>query len=72
MWADFKAWLAKQGGFSHVVGSLFIAAPIAYAAVPAFHQLVIDVWAITPPLAREAGFSIVGLYAWYQNTHKGV
>ena len=33
--------------------------------------IVIDVWAKTPPFARETGLAIIGLVAWYQNTHKG-
>jgi hypothetical protein len=72
MWKSIKAWLAAQGGFSHVVAGIWTGAIVAYAAVPPFHQFVIDVWAKTPPFARETGLAIIGLVAWYQNTHKVV
>jgi hypothetical protein len=72
MWKSVTTWFAKQGGFSHVVAGLWSGAILAYATVSPFHQFVIDVWAKTPPVAREAGLAIIGLVAWYQNTHKGV
>ena len=65
MWSDIKAWFKAQGGFSHVVAATYASAIAAYGLVPAFHQLVIDVWAKTPPGVRE-----VGLAAWYTSTHK--
>ena len=70
MWRSISNWFAAQGGFSHVVASVWLAAVGAYAAVPPFHQFIIDVWAKTPPDAREAGLAVIGLLAWYQNTHK--
>lgn len=70
MWKSITAWFAKQGGFAHVVAGLWSGAILAYAAVPPFHQFVIDVWAKTPPFAREGGLAITGLVAWYSSTHK--
>ncbi|HUD11744.1 MAG TPA: hypothetical protein VMS08_05005 [Candidatus Saccharimonadia bacterium] len=70
MWDSIKSWFANQGGFSHVVAGIWSSAFIAYAVVPPFHQFVIDVWAKTPPFAREGGVALIGLVAWYQNTHK--
>lgn len=71
MWEDFKVWLKSKGGLAHVVAVTFTSAIVAYAAVPPFHQFVIDVWAKTPPLAREASLAFAGLYAWYKNNHRG-
>lgn len=70
MWQDIKAWFSAQGGFAHVVAAVWSGAILAYAAVPPFHQLVIDIWAKTPPGAREVGLAVVGLAAWYSSTRK--
>ena len=70
MWTDIKAWFAKQGGFAHVVAAVWTAGFAAYAAVPPFHQFVIDVWAKTPSGLHEAIPALVGLVAWYSSTHK--
>jgi hypothetical protein len=63
-------WFKSKGGFAHVVAGAFSTGVAAYAFVPPFHAFVIDVWAKTPPLMREAGFAAVGLYAWYTKTQK--
>jgi hypothetical protein len=70
MWQSIVDWFKAQGGFSHVVASVWLSAVGAYAVVPPFHTFVIDVWAKTPPFAREGGLALLGLIAWYQNTHK--
>lgn len=70
MWKAISSWFVKQGGFAHVVAGIWAAAIAAYAAVPPFHQFIIDVWAKTPPGIREAGLAIAGLAAWYTSTHK--
>lgn len=72
MWEDVKAWLKAKGGIAHIVAVAFTSAIVAYAAVPPFHTLVLDVWAKTPPMAREAGLAFAGLYAWYKQNQKGV
>jgi hypothetical protein len=69
MWKTISSWFEKQGGFSHVIASLWLALVGGYAAVPPFHQFIIDIWAKTPPTLREAGLAVVGLIAWYTNTH---
>lgn len=70
MWKKIGDWITAQGGLSHIVASTWIAAIGAYAAVPPFHQFVIDVWAKTPPGLRETGLAIAGLLAWYTSTQK--
>ena len=70
MWKSIGAWIKAQGGFSHVVASVWVAAVGAYAAVPPFHQFIIDVWAKTPPGLREGGLAVAGLLAWYTSTQK--
>lgn len=70
MWAAIKSWFEKQGGFAHVVAGVYSGAILAYGVVPDFHQLVIDIWAKTPPVAREVGLALVGVAALYTSTHK--
>jgi hypothetical protein len=70
MWEAISGWFEKQGGFAHVVAGVWIAGFAAYAAVPPFHQFVIDVWAKTPKIINEAGPALLGLIAWYTSTHK--
>jgi hypothetical protein len=70
MWKAISSWFAKQGGFSHVVAGVWSSAFIAYAAVPPFHQFVIDVWAKTPSGLHEAIPAVAGLVGWYTSTHK--
>ena len=70
MWKAISSWFARQGGFAHVVAGVWSSAILAYAAVPPFHQFIIDVWAKTPPGLREGGLAAAGLIAWYTSTHK--
>lgn len=70
MLEKIKAWFVAQGGLSHVVAGAWASAIAAYAAVPPFHQLVIDIWAKTPPGLREGGLTVAGLFAWYTSTRK--
>jgi hypothetical protein len=72
MWKSITAWFASKGGFSHVVAGTWLVAVAAYGSVPAFHTLVIDMWAKTPPVFREIGLAIAGLLAWYTTTAKAL
>lgn len=70
MWKAITAWFQAQGGFTHVVAAAWGIAIGGYTFVPAFHQLIIDIWAKTPPGLRESGLALAGLLAWYTSTQK--
>lgn len=70
MISTIKAWLAAKGGFSHVAATVFAALIAAYAAVPAFHQLVVNLFKVTPSWLHEILLAAFGLYTWYKNTTK--
>ena len=62
-----KNWFASKGGFSHVVAAVFAGAMLAYAAVPEFHALVLQINAALPGWAEELGTTIIALIVWYKN-----
>jgi len=70
LWNDLEAWLDKKGGFTHVVAGLAVTAIGAYAAVPAFHSLVMSLYAILPAWAEQIALALVGLYVWYRNPNQ--
>lgn len=69
-WEKIKAWFAARGGFVHVVAAGWSLGLLAYRESVPFHQFIIDVWAKTPPLAREAGLAAIGLLALYTSPKK--
>jgi hypothetical protein len=66
-----SAWAKSQGGWAHAIAGVWAGGVLAYSAVPTFHQLVIDVWAHTPPSVRELGLAVSGVVALYLKTKKG-
>lgn len=70
LWLKIKAWFDSKGGAAHVGAAVIAGAVTCYAAVPAFHQLVINIWAKTPPALREIGAAIGGIYTWYRAMHQ--
>lgn len=72
MWGKIKAWFETRGGFYHVVAGAWLLSVAGYTSVPAFHTLIIDIWAKTPPIAREIGLAIAGLLAWYTSAQKAL
>jgi hypothetical protein len=68
LWEWLDDWVASKGGYSHTVAIIFAGAVTAYAAVPAFAQLVNSVYAQTPAWFHQIALALVGLFAWYKNT----
>ena len=62
------SFVASKGGFSHVVAVVFAGAVLAYAQVPAFHALVLQVYAALPAWLEQWILAGVGLYAWYRTS----
>jgi hypothetical protein len=72
LWVRFSDWVASKGGWSHLMAGIYGGAIGAYAAVPAFHKLVIDAWAKTPTGVIEVLSAAAGIYALYRNPEKHV
>ena len=64
MWNKIVAWVSARGGWIHVALLFWIGAVTCYGAVPAFHQLVITVWAITPSPLRLVLAALIGVVGW--------
>ncbi len=64
-----KQWFQSKGGFSHVAAAVFTSLMLAYAAVPSFHALVIQVHATLPGWLQELFTTALALYAWYKTTN---
>lgn len=66
MWTGIAAWFKAKGGFAHVMAGLFLAAMAAYAEVPQFHALVLQIHAALPGWLQEDLEIGLALYAWYK------
>lgn len=66
LWNQISAWFASKGGFAHVVAAIFAAAMVAYASVPAFQSLVLQIHAALPGWMQELLTTALALYAWYR------
>lgn len=65
-------WFKQKGGFSHVCAAIFLALMAAYAAVPAFHQMVNQIHDALPAWVQELATTALALYAWYKTTRSPV
>ena len=65
-------WFKQKGGFSHVCAAIFVALMAAYAAVPAFHQMVNQIHDALPAWVQELATTALALYAWYKTTRSPV
>lgn len=70
MLQKIKAWFQSKGGYAHVIAAIWGGSVLAYAAVPAFHSLIITVWGVTPSALRDVLAAGIGLYTWYSNNQK--
>lgn len=68
MWSAIQAWFESKGGAAHVVVVLYLGAVAAYAAVPAFADLLNVVYGMLPVWAHEVLLAAIGVIAWYKNT----
>jgi hypothetical protein len=67
LWNKFESWIASKGGFAHLVAAIYLGAIGAYAAVPAFEQLVDNVYGVMPHWLKLVALAVVGCIAWYRN-----
>lgn len=68
MWNSIVAWFKSKGGFAHVLAVVFVFLMAAYAAVPEFHVLVLQVHALLPGWVQELVTTGLALWAWYKTT----
>ncbi|MGB6855330.1 MAG: hypothetical protein WBE03_00470, partial [Terracidiphilus sp.] len=61
-------WFESKGGFAHVMAAVFASLMLAYAAVPQFHALVLQIHALLPGWVQEVATTALALYAWYRTT----
>lgn len=67
---QLKAFLAKHPITTHSLAGTFATACVLYAAVPAFHDLVVHVYQVMPPWAHEGLTAGLGIYAFYSGSKK--
>ena len=70
MIATIQKWFESRGGFAHVMAAVFASLMLAYAAVPQFHALVLQIHALLPGWSQELLTTGLALYAWYRTTNK--
>lgn len=70
MWQAIVDWFKSKGGFAHVVALFFASAIAAYGMVPAFAQLVNNIYSTMPEWSHQLILAFLGLYAWYKQTNK--
>lgn len=68
MLQSIAQWFKSKGGFAHVAAAIFTAAMLAYAAVPDFHALVLQIHQALPAWLQELVTTALALYAWYKTT----
>jgi len=67
-----KSWFDSNTSLTHYVAVAIVFLIGAYYNVPAFHQLVVDIYANLPGWGKELATAIVALYLWYRNGQKAV
>ncbi len=72
IWKSIQGWFQEKGGFAHVAAAMFASAMAAYAFVPQFHTLVLQVHSMLPAWLQELVTTALALYAWYKSNHKVV
>lgn len=63
---EIKQWLQGKGGFAHVMAAVFASLMLAYASVPSFHALVLQLHQSLPGWVQEVVTTGLALYAWYK------
>lgn len=63
---QLKQWFQSKGGFAHVMAAIFTSLMVAYAAVPQFHTLVLQIHQALPAWLQELVTTALALYAWYK------
>jgi hypothetical protein len=67
MLQTIASWFKSKGGFAHVAAAVFASLMLAYAAVPSFHALVLQVHQSLPGWLQELVTTGLALYAWYKS-----
>jgi hypothetical protein len=63
------SFVASKGGWSHFFAVVFAGAVLGYAQVPAFHALVLQVYAALPSWVEEIATAVIGVYVWYRTSN---
>lgn len=71
IWNRFTAWLASKGGAAHVIAAIYVFLVLAYANVPAFHLLVLNVHQALPAWLQELVTTTIALVAFYKTWSGG-
>ena len=62
-----NAWVAQHGGKTQVGAALIVMVGMAYAGVPSFHALCVNVWHLFPTWLKTALVVTWNLYSWLRN-----
>jgi hypothetical protein len=65
MWQSIVNWVTAQGGWAHAIVVAIVAVIGAYAAVPAFAELVNNLYAMTPSWFHEVALAAIGIFLTY-------
>jgi hypothetical protein len=69
--AEFlKAFWAKHTITTHSLAVAVVTLATLYAAVPAFHELVVSIYVTMPPWAHQIVTAAAGIWAFYQGAGK--
>jgi hypothetical protein len=64
-WGKIVAWFKAKGGVLHCLVLVYLAGLGAFAASPAFHTLLVGVWAKFPSLLQTAAEAVMQILAIY-------
>lgn len=69
LWNSISEWFKSKGGVTHFFATVYLGLIAAYAAVPAFHDLVVSVNAKLPGWIEQVVLAAIGIIAWYKDTN---
>ena len=65
-----KAFFAKHTITTHSLAAAVLTLTTLYAAVPAFHDLVVSAYSHTPSWFHQVATAALGIWAFYQGAGK--
>ena len=65
LWQQYKTWVASKGGILHCLVIVYLAALSWFTASPAFHTLVVGIWAKFPSSLQEVVEAVIEILAIY-------
>lgn len=65
LWQEFTVWLASKGGVLHCLAIVYLAGLGWFTTSPAFHALVVGVWAKFPGSLQTVVEAVIQILALY-------